>query len=466
MFKSISMLAVAACAGMSVVSCTADKNFYDPSVVEQNTKAEYEANFIKKFGTINPDQSWDMSANLVTFIAGDGMASRMAGDVAVTCVPDASYPYYNADGWFDIPYEMQAKMNVYKEREDHSGHGLAYAMSIPENNFTIIPLHQGYSNKTYEVHMVVGSGDNATDYLLWKKGEMLQKLPKGSTRWENLRDQVNSYSYGDGVNVRAKAITFKNMPTNQPMYFYVSRPTAQPDPLYPSSLDGFMMDITNNIGVPPVLAQDGKKVRVIGIEAQYPTPKDVVDWDYEDIMFAIVGDPNVPEDIPEIEKLKFKQVINKRYMIEDLGDTDDYDFNDIVVDVRSTRTLSFEKNSATGEITNRVYGDWAEQTATIQHLGGTLNFNLKIGNTVLGEMEGKMNVDPKTVHEINGWNPDANNISIEVKQKEGESTNSIGFPQNGNVPMIIATNTDKAWMAERHSILDTLKELILGFFGE
>ena len=48
--KNVSMLAVAACAGMSITSCTADKDLYNPEVVEENVKAEYVANFVKKFG--------------------------------------------------------------------------------------------------------------------------------------------------------------------------------------------------------------------------------------------------------------------------------------------------------------------------------------------------------------------------------------------------------------------------------
>lgn len=468
MFKSVSMLAVAACAGMSVVSCTADKDLYNPEVAEQNIKAEYEANFLKRFGAIDPEQSWDMASAVITRFAGDGKATRMAGDTKVICTPDATNEkFYNDGNWFDVPADMHTAMNAFMERVDNRGLGFVYAMSIPQESFTIIPLHQGYTGSSYKVHMVVGSGDNATDYTLWKKGEMMQKK-SGNGSWTNLQDADNksgAVSYGN-CDVRTKAITFTNMPTDQPMYFYVERQQKNPV-LYPSSLDGYMMDITSRIPVESLSDGGKQKVRIIGVETQYDysayNPAEKPDMDFEDVMFAIVGNA---QDIPEIEKFKFEQVVNKRYMIEDLGDTDDFDFNDIVVDVKSSRTLSFEKNTVTGEITKRVYGDWGNQKATIKHLGGTLAFNLKVGDYSFGWMDGELDVDKNIEADITGWNPFNNNIYIDVKQKNSEKTNSLIFPMKGNVPMIIATSTDKAWMPERHSILEDLKNLILDFFGE
>lgn len=466
MFKSVSMLAVAAVAGMGVVSCTADKDLYNPEAVEQNVKAEYEANFVKKFGAINPEQSWDMASAVITRFAGDGKATRVAGDTKVICVADAENPLYNDGNWFDIPAQMHKDMNVFLEREDHRGWGNLYAMSIPEESFTIIPLHQGYTGSSYKVHMVVGTGDNAVDYTLWKKGEMMQKK-KGNGSWTNLEDKDNksgAVSYGN-CDVRVKAITFTNMPTDQPFYFYVERQQKNPV-LYPSSLDGYMMDITSQIEHSS-LAVGGKNVRIVGVETQYDysafDPAEVPDNDFEDLMFAIVGNVG---DIPHIDEYTFEQVVDKRYMIEDLGETDDFDFNDIVVDVTSKRILNFTLNSKTGEITNRNYGPWTDQKATIKHLGGILDFNLTVGDYSFGWMPGELDVDKEISEEITGWDPFENNVNILIKQKNGQNTNSVVFPKKGNVPMIIATHTDRAWMPERHSILDTLKELILGYFGE
>ena len=53
--------------------------------------------------------------------------------------------------------------------------------------------------------------------------------------------------------------------------------------------------------------------------------------------------------------------IAKRYLIEDLGAKDDFDFNDIVVDV--------------------IQDDAGKQKAIIRAMGGTIDFTLKIGNT-------------------------------------------------------------------------------------
>lgn len=454
--NNTSKLCLMAASTFLFMACNENSYQYDEHKYEQLQKEQFAKNFVKKYGEVAADQSWDLSGNPMTGLMGDVKhQTRAASDTKVTCTPDAAYAYYNADGYYDIPASTQQSLNKIKENVDNSKMGNTYAMSTPDNNFSIIPLRQGYTTSTYELHMVIGTGDEAVDYLLWSKGQMMQIRKAGSTNaWQNVANRETSYTYGN-YDVRAKAITFKDMPVDAPMYFYLYRPTTG---LYTSSLDGYVKDFTSAIELPQQLKTDGKQLRVLGVEAQFTGS----DYDYEDVMFMIVGDPTLPEDITPLDKLKFSQTVNKRYMIEDLGDTDDTDFNDIVVDVQSSRTISFDYNSSTGEITNRVYGEWGNQTATIRHLGGLLPFQLTIGDTELNWMEGHINMNPNTTHNVSGWNAETNNISIKVKHKDtDQGVNSITFPAVGSVPLIIATNINQPWMEERVSIIPMLKDLII-----
>jgi len=174
---------------------------------------------------------------------------------------------------------------------------------------------------------------------------------------------------------------------------------------------------------------------------------------------VVIGNP----DTPPTEKIvndQYNVVTNiaKRYMIEDLGATDDFDFNDIVVDViqntteKHRRTYKVDANGEKTElISDIITGTTNSQKATIRHLGGILPFILKVGNTSFGEMAGQLNVDVEITKNISGWNPNKNNVSISVLEKDGRYYD-IAFPKAGEVPMIIAVDINQNWMPERQSV--------------
>jgi hypothetical protein len=58
MIKSMAVLCVCA----AFASCSHDADFEPISKFEQN-KSEYENNFVKKYGAIDPNQSWDFTSN-------------------------------------------------------------------------------------------------------------------------------------------------------------------------------------------------------------------------------------------------------------------------------------------------------------------------------------------------------------------------------------------------------------------
>lgn len=142
----------------------------------------------------------------------------------------------------------------------------------------------------------------------------------------------------------------------------------------------------------------------------------------------------------------------KRYMVEDLGGIGDFDFNDIVFDV--------------------VYNNARNKyECIVRAMGGTLDFSIKVGNTtpwVKGD-----NYDVTTMYntidpdydlekeyarfDVNGWVPENNDVTVTVEGKNG--TFVLPFPKNGEIPYMVATNIGKAWSKERINVNK------LGWFG-
>ena len=198
------------------------------------------------------------------------------------------------------------------------------------------------------------------------------------------------------------------------------------------------------------------------------------DWDLNDVVFLIAG-----KKAPKI-----KEVVKKRYMIEDLGSTYDFDFNDIVLDVTQERYKDIE----TGDYKN------VTKTAKLVHLCGTIPFKIEIGNTVLGSeytslgtpgkfpgQNGNCEVggngyDPTNDEtyaklmnvSVPDWDPTTNNIKVTVWPKENTANwNETGstanlddapngmtyyFPADGKNPFMIAVDQTVGWTHESMSV--------------
>jgi len=208
------------------------------------------------------------------------------------------------------------------------------------------------------------------------------------------------------------------------------------------SHNGMMLAL--NCDRPSNISNDNE-VKIIGCE---DANLKYSDWDLNDVVFLMYGEPKVP-DVIEVIEGEYTRSVTKRYMIEDLGSTDDFDFNDVVVDVTEKSTIKYtEENGAIKETTEKS----KEQTATIRHLGGLLPFTLKIGDTALPEMQGAMDVNPNEEYKIEGWIPEQNNISVTVKGTQNGEVHNVSFPEDGEIPMIIAVDPTVNWMEERVAI--------------
>lgn len=205
------------------------------------------------------------------------------------------------------------------------------------------------------------------------------------------------------------------------------------------------------------------------------------DYDYNDLVLLIISD----EIKTTTEDYYAAKTVKKRYMVEDLGTTDDIDFNDMVVDIEDTKWYHYvvtKENGVVKSVTETAVPDGDAthtnaQKAIIRAMGGTLDFDFKIGdNVVFTKSTSQYTVGTmyNTTRDhinysnvmwegtVSGWNPSENNVSFTVYNKNspgngssdgvGTSSYDIVFPGLGEVPYIIAFDPSKEWRDERHPI--------------
>ena len=190
------------------------------------------------------------------------------------------------------------------------------------------------------------------------------------------------------------------------------------------------------------------------------------DNDFNDLVLAVVGYPDVPQEKIITEDLyEVKTSRAKRYMIEDLGAIGDFDFNDVVVDVEEYTIYTHKVTSENGVKTSDeiISTTTAPTKAFIRALGGTIDFELTIGDTKwvksqdfditkMYNTQGTIDYDNALAEfEVTGWNYDNNNITFRANGKDGRLY-TVSFPKVGEAPMMIAVEPTTKWMDERVSI--------------
>ena len=453
------MLGSMAVMGAAFTSCSKDVAFDSEGLANQaaeQLKAEYRANFEKKFGAIAPNQTWDFSTmKSVSGLPSTGSAARTrSGEVSVNLETSGNMLIEkDAINWM--------KTNM-KAGDNNTKQGSPFYMKTQEQTFTIVPCYQGQAGYYWELWMNVGG----KDVHVWSKNTALEyKTVDG--KWHNLTGEVPS----SAVEVKAPTYTYKAT-AEQHLYFYLkvwtggSRTSDNPNKIT-SSLDKLMLGLEGAKQYMSLNVPEDNEVTLIGCE---DNPTTGTDNDFEDLVFMVYGKPTPP--IIPVDEIEITQT--KRYLMEDLGATDDFDFNDVVVDVQKVSTqkihLKFDENDGWVEDYRDPEVD-AGQRAIVRAAGGIYNFTLKIGDTewVKGDKvnasqminTGWSNTTIDPDYEIDrftvtGWIPGDNNISLLVPQKSGTNytdvLQEIQFPKAGDAPMIIAVDDSQGWMKERQSI--------------
>ena len=406
------MAALCFCAAFA--SCSHDAGFETPNQFELK-KNQYSANFIKLYGEIDPNQSWDFTnpSNATTRAIESGQKQEGANFYSICSIDDqamhelisGSSSSYNVtvDG---INYQVKASaqdidFNPFFQAKLTPCFARIDKFNTTTYHYYHLAFKWGNNQSMEMIANIKVVGRNTGDY--WYDGKGSGSVIHRTSRLVNTLDGVGSGNWYAYYTVNSGSGTAHNNTTAV------------------SKVREFVVDDGKN----PVRTYwgfdcdgaDNKKVDLICLVRDYKTP-----------------DPKI-----------------KRYMSEDLGTTDDFDFNDIVVDIEDDQL--------------------GHQTATIRAMGGTLDFTLNVagkpvwtksvdgvakGYAVIN-MENTTSPDYTKVidqFEISGWIPDQNNISVTVTYKDntsetGNTIYDIPFPKVGQVPMMFATDPIVSWMIEK-----------------
>ena len=464
--------------GIAFTSCSKDLS-YDYEAADNKVKAEYEANFVKKYGEINPNQTWDFATMRPTVSLGASVSAAptrgtVAGDPKMTQGKDIIIEG-SVVSW--VTENLKAGANNYVK-------GSPFYMEVPDNKFHIVPIFQGQAGYYWQLCMHVEAED-INDVLIWEKNDILFKNSESETEYQTpTNDGMTHQKTKPVYEVKSHTYTFENYPTNATMYFYLrvwdndskyENWKKNPNnknyaPRILTSLD-YQMLALEGLQVPAALKKEGftqENVTFIGCEDTEITKTS--DRDYEDLVFMMYGKPVPPIKHVDVETISS----GKRYMMEDLGGTGDFDFNDVVVDVVEEYQNQIFYNIGSNGV--KTFDHMAElegsrkQKAVIRAMGGTRDFTLTIGNTSWTKSENGF--DKKEMlntgldgeikenavlakFDVTGWVPDDNNISLSV-ERQGTSKGfyTIAFPKKGKAPMIIATDITPIlpWMFEKESV--------------
>ena len=450
----------------SMVACSNNQDVFDGGAIEKTAKQSYAENFAKKYPNVDMNQNWDFSSKTPYFSFSNNNGNHAGTRAAV------SYDFTEgAKQEVDLSTVEWMKDNL-KEGKPNRSLGKAFYMTVPGTEFTIQPIFQGEAGAVWDLHVVV----NGVDILLWTKSQDIELQTEVKSEWHSVVDEQAAEGGWEAQRntlkataVRSVPYTFKNLPVGADMYFYLDITTSgsggwdwwdevkqeyHPWKMYymnnvcdhMTSVDQMMLALQGF--EKPSNVPAGYEYMLIGCEDANLADSD---WDMNDVVFLVYGQ-KIPKPIEITEGTTVYDSRTVRYMVEDLGSTDDFDFNDIVIDVT-------ENKAKTPVYTNGVLTSWNEgettQKAVIRHLGGTLPFLLTIGNKQLPELGGQstFQTSPNTEYDVTGWNINSHNISVQVQQKDNQGVyNNVVFPKAGEAPMIIAVDPSQGWMNERQSV--------------
>lgn len=306
-------------------------------------------------------------------------------------------------------------------------------------------------------------------------------------------DNTNSNNTLDALAVRTRGYKFTGLKPGASVYFYakVTEGVSLDGKTYGTTGDVFVstgnyMIKLNNA---PSINNLGDKTAALCAFEDFRDDnnigKDKDGRDFESLVFLVVSDQTTSTPYNSDGSLKVSnEIIQKRYMVEDLGavESSDIDFNDVVFDLSQEseyKLVTNETNKTVSPIGMSKNLLSSSQNAIVRAMGGTLDFDIYVGTTKIfnksesGKTVGTMyNTERKNINyqldlvppislPTNPWNPSENNVSCRIYKKNetysdattiNGNTYDIVFPRLGEVPNIIAFDVTKEWRDERHQI--------------
>lgn len=404
--------AVTMMAGTVVLSsCSKGEEYsYSPEKAHEFIEKDYKSAFIQKYGEISPFETWDLSQRGSTLagFAGTrgnkGQSSNLVQDMAST----ESYGYY-------LNYSNN-ESKIAKLFNNNWGNIVAEFGKVQ-------PTTWAPSGKI--IFSVVGvSRDDASSakYFTWG----VANTPEGDLylRQSSPANGKNA-KIGNSAEKHTSSLDFSQIPDGARWF------TASSDKKKVDLSSAYNQTITDFKIV--TMTIDGVSYTFWGFKCDKTNP------DYTNLVLWVKEIPTVP--VP---------VISKRYMVEDLGGSYDFDFNDVVFDVIK-------------------YSD-GSQKCYVRALGGTLDVTIKVANNswtkrqdyTITEMLNTNPIDPNLClkeFDATGWDGDNSKVSVIVEGNDkaagGETTYywAVPFPAQGEAPLIVATMYgSKTWMLERQSV--------------
>ncbi|MCQ2245640.1 MAG: hypothetical protein MJZ69_02485 [Bacteroidaceae bacterium] len=429
-----------------------------------------------------------------------GLLTKYTSETNPSWIPgDGSTYDYDSNHWYKIETTTLNWLNdKLQERYNNRHLGTPFELRMAgtgaDYDFDIIPIYQGETTMNWALHLVKVAADGSmTDYTLWKRSEGLKYYEyngAGGGEWKALDYSLNGGHVMNQNNVAGRKMKVNSATIGKDTDFFLYLDIAKGN-VYRDKLDGsptgywhlaetgykqrsdegMMVALATNA---PTNLGSGKHAMIIGCEDASMTSTDV---DLNDVVFLLVG-KNLP---------KVKQVVKKRYMIEDLGEYynsantsyetlldegRDFDFNDIVVD-----------------LTEETIDETTIQKAQFKSFCGTLPVKVKIGDQyILGDentwydpqkegvtpdkLKGEWNhgylpdrLKNPIIITDNKWNSDptdltnGNNITVLVQHGSTTTNNKVSettFPHMGDIPKILAVSQTCDWNNENVTVLKEL----------
>ncbi|MBR3028331.1 MAG: hypothetical protein IKH58_09380 [Bacteroidales bacterium] len=479
-FTRKSLAVVSAFFVASIVTSCHDEEV--ANVEELSYRHGYEYNFVKTFGEISPNQSWDFSryAQKEHF--------RETPTRAGIAVPES---FLKLDGdYYYVSDDMHKWMqSVALEHQGNGGGGNKPVIpgeyvhpfvfsADPDDIVQMVPVYMGQTTGVrFDFYMCVVQ-DNGTEknYRLWSADDTGLWTTDNGTSWNELSIGEGGGTGGTlhekGVRAEPFWVDFADYGVTKPntlVYFYLyithpqnnacalhERQTSLSDPPQIVVIDVPQEFIYNNSNYSLEDEHGGYSTMVLGCDYSNPSQQHS-DMDYNDIVFLMCGfTPNVVRD--ETESSVY---VRKRYLIEDLFGYD-YDFNDIVVDLTQLTKQTFEiVNGGTDDVGHdptkptlvpktdeegNVIPPVITQEATIQWLCGTLPFQIGIGDYIFYQVTDPTNM-AQTKAQLEGTSTTSTTTPLGaatgINPEFTVKFNAIDEPKN---PWIPATNNISAYI--------------------
>ena len=471
------------------MSCSKDIEAFNASAIEEKQKNDYTSSFVAKYGPIDPNQSWDFTTGerrlatrgattISTTIMENGISWGDVSKIKTVKQDDDAWNHTNIVIENDNATEKNgALLNAMVKAlpEGRGQNGKPVVLVAPSSGFWIYPLFSG-GLLTYDLKVKVGDQAPVTvftkDWINFQTVNGMKKVINKNGEYVeagtvNMKGVYIEAPVGTAIEVYIDNIYCYTKAAGNDAY-----EKAFPSPAGTTNGRAIYVDIDEGIRpeIEGVTLKENAVIKYIGIEDISAGAPLTGDNDFNDLVLAVIGNPDVPQEkIITEDHYEVKTCVPKRYMIEDLGSIGDFDFNDIVVDVEDYTVETHKVTYENGVIkTDEVESTKsAPSKAVIRALGGTIDFELQIGDTkwkksengfevtTMYNTQGTIDYDKVLAEfEVTGWNASDNNISVTVTEKSGNVVN-IKFPKKGTAPMIIAVDPTQKWMGERVSVPST-----------